>query len=191
MTNNNKYYVYTHHAVDVDGITQETPFYIGMGKGNRLDSDGRNKAWEEVVLQGGFQAFKVAENLTEEEALNMEADLIEEWDAKCDTIINWWIGDAYRGTARGLTKYGTLCKTIGFSGKNHPFFGKKREDHTKWCIENDQGLVLGKGRRPVIVDGIDYRSVNSAARANNVSPTQVTRNCRSKKAKYSEWNYMD
>ena len=180
-----------HFAVN-NGTTATTPFYIGMGnKPNRLSEDGgRNQNWYESA-KDGWTFIKVAENLTQEEALKHEADLIEEFDNKCDTLTNWHIGDNLRGSFKGLTKLGKKMKSQVMSGDKHYFYGKKREDHTKWAIENDHGLNFGKGRRPVIVDGIDYRSVNAAAREYGIHTKEVGLRCKSEKPEYTNWEYND
>lgn len=66
------YYVYTH--CDKKGNI----FYIGKGRGNRCKSKKRNNLWLEKVNDIGEYFIEIPyDNLTEEEALDCEALLIE------------------------------------------------------------------------------------------------------------------
>jgi hypothetical protein len=68
-----KYYVYTH----LNPKTKEV-FYVGIGKGNRAWNQwaGRNKFWENYVNKHGFKVEMIAENLTREQAEDIEMKLI-------------------------------------------------------------------------------------------------------------------
>jgi len=67
-----EYYVYIHLRKDNNKV-----FYIGMGKGCRITHTTRNKPWNKVNNEaGGFNAFKLVDNLSKEEAVAIERDLI-------------------------------------------------------------------------------------------------------------------
>lgn len=70
------FYVYAHYrADDVDGY----PFYIGKGKNKRELSNRRNPLWKNIVAKHGFVSKRVAENLTEQEAWDLEKTLISQF----------------------------------------------------------------------------------------------------------------
>ena len=68
------YYVYKHHTKDTNEL-----FYIGKGKGQRAfeASGSRNKLWKNIVNKHGYLVEFIKENLTEEEALQIEKEAIE------------------------------------------------------------------------------------------------------------------
>jgi len=69
LMQNNNFYVYTHRRVS-DGVV----FYIGKGSGPRaLRFSGRGSKYDECLSDsGGVQVDKLAENLSEEDALELE-----------------------------------------------------------------------------------------------------------------------
>ena len=75
------FYVYLHKR-----ISNGNPFYVGKGSGIRmLSGKSRSKAWYAIVEEeSGILYEKVAENLTEQEALKLEKQLI----AKHGRVIN-------------------------------------------------------------------------------------------------------
>lgn len=69
---NKIYYVYFHHSKTTNQI-----FYIGKGKRNRAYSlSGRNARWYEYVKQNGFEPKIMFDNLTAQEAFNLEIKMI-------------------------------------------------------------------------------------------------------------------
>lgn len=77
---NNDYYVYFHKHP----ITGEV-FYVGKGRARRCNSKNRSKAWKDYVEKaGGFECEKYAENLTSQDALKLETELIN----KHDNLVN-------------------------------------------------------------------------------------------------------
>lgn len=77
------FYVYCHY--DKDG----TVFYIGKGTGQRAWSKDRHSIWHKYVderLNGEYTVGIVEDELTENEAYQLEAELIEEYG---ENLVNW------------------------------------------------------------------------------------------------------
>jgi hypothetical protein len=70
------FYVYAHYKAD-DPIGN--PFYIGKGKGPRELSHNRNPFWQNIVKKHGFISKRLYENLTEQEAWDIEIKLINQY----------------------------------------------------------------------------------------------------------------
>jgi NUMOD3 motif len=122
----NEYYVYQY----IDPITK-LPFYIGKGSGDRMyrhlqetkeNTENRKKY---AVIKGlqnkGYEPIidKIADNLTEEEAYNLEAELIEKYGRR----------DLDEGGI--LTNICTDNRPPHFTGENHPMFGKSISEKTR------------------------------------------------------------
>ena len=66
------YYIYRHIRLD-----NNTPFYIGKGKGNRAHiKSNRNKYWKNIVDSSGYEVEIILDNLTEEAAFTKEIEFI-------------------------------------------------------------------------------------------------------------------
>lgn len=77
----NRYYVYTHS--DLEGNV----FYVGKGTKRRAWDKNRGKFWKQKVkVSGGYEVDIPFDNLTEEEALDLEAVLIETYGI--DNLVN-------------------------------------------------------------------------------------------------------
>lgn len=69
---NNIYYVYLHKRRSNGEI-----FYIGKGKGNRcFIKNGRNLHWKNIVNSEGYIIEIYKSNLSEQESLDIEVNLI-------------------------------------------------------------------------------------------------------------------
>ena len=68
-----EYYVYIHSNPETKEV-----FYVGIGKDNRAWNKwaGRNKFWDNYVNKYGFEVEIIAENLTREQAEDIEIKLI-------------------------------------------------------------------------------------------------------------------
>lgn len=70
----NKYYVYCHCYKDTNEI-----FYIGKGTGRRLVSIYRTDLWKSLVKDREYYSMKIRENLPENEAIDFEHELLQEF----------------------------------------------------------------------------------------------------------------
>lgn len=73
----NRYYVYCHCFYETNVI-----FYIGKGTGNRLNSKHRSKHWMETVNGKEYYTMKIRENLSQDEAISFENELLVEFQPK-------------------------------------------------------------------------------------------------------------
>ena len=70
----NKYYIYLHRRISDGKI-----FYVGKGSGIRLKvTSGRNERWNRVYRKHGFSYEVLFDNLDEEEAYQLEMEVISE-----------------------------------------------------------------------------------------------------------------
>ena len=75
------YFVYAHYkSDDQNGL----PFYIGKGKNKRDLSTYRNRFWKNIANKHGYVAKRVKDNLTEEEAWDLEKELIKSYGKLID-----------------------------------------------------------------------------------------------------------
>jgi hypothetical protein len=124
------YYVYKHIRLKDGSI-----FYIGKGKGLRFESEkGRNEYWNRIVRKdGGFTAEIVKENLTNEEACDLEKKLISE--IGLNSLSNIAEGGTGGDTRKGFTQeeYDEWIrnKSEAQKGKTSWWKGKVREEHSK------------------------------------------------------------
>lgn len=69
-------YVYVHTR-----LNSNLPFYVGKGSGKRIDDKKqRNKHWQNVVNKdGGFNSYKIVENVNDELAYLIEIEVIDKF----------------------------------------------------------------------------------------------------------------
>jgi len=94
-------YVYMHLGPD------RTPFYIGKGSGSRAWSTDRDALWNHYVrtrCDNAYQVVIVAEDLNEEDALELEDDLI----AKHGRTLTNWINPGRQFDYAALDRYHAL-----------------------------------------------------------------------------------
>ena len=72
INENREFYVYEHIRLD-----NMTCFYVGKGKGDRIYELSRNKHHDNVSNKYGHVAVIIKDNLTEEEAFELERERIE------------------------------------------------------------------------------------------------------------------
>ena len=71
---NREFYVYKHIRLD-----NNTGFYVGKGKENRIYVPKRNKHHDNICKTCDYEVVKIKENLTEEEAFALEREIIEDY----------------------------------------------------------------------------------------------------------------
>ena len=144
------YYVYEHIRLD-----NMTCFYVGKGRGRRSNTLKRNKHHDRISKKYGHAVVIVADNLTENEAFELERNLIEEYVFEYGYGIDIYgyrneEDDTYLTNStfggEGSSKGGTVsyecevCGELTFKSKSayekadHHFCSL--ECHRKWQIEN-------------------------------------------------------
>lgn len=119
-------------------------FYVGKGTGNRrFELHNRNPYFLNTYNKYKCAVRLVAQNLTNEEAFEIEQNRIHELklkgQAKCNLSYGgkgWATGDL-NPTAKNPhygDKNGMRTHNIDFSGKNNPFYGRKHTEQTKRLI---------------------------------------------------------
>lgn len=174
-----KYYVYAH----IDPITYKIR-YIGKGSGKRafkFTNRSRNKLshyrnWTNKLKKLELKpiVFKIVENLTEVEALNLEKKIITAFKNNNIKLINYTMGgDGISGYRH--TKESKLKMSISRKGKISPLKNRKiSEAHKQNISKANTGKFLGGGypkghkysiRKKVIdlVSGIVFDSATEAA----------------------------
>jgi hypothetical protein len=111
----NNFYVYAHSAKN----NNDRIFYIGKGKGNRLNSKhGRNQYWKRIVAKYGYEAYKLEENLTEEQAFIAEKQYIVLLKGLGYSLVN--MTDGGEGTSGWIPSEETRRKlSIASKGRKH------------------------------------------------------------------------
>ena len=118
---NRDFYVYEHIRLD-----NNTCFYVGKGKGKRSDRVSRNEHHDRISKKYGHAVVIIADNLTEEEAFNLERETIE------DYVFNLGYGidiEGYRDFSN--KKYLTNCTWGGEGSSGYNF-----SEDTKMKISN-------------------------------------------------------
>jgi len=131
----NGWYVYQ-HVIDDDSL----PFYIGIGKkknhGRAKTRFDRNKFWNNIVNKHGFKYVILHENLSYEEACNVEVKLIAKYgrrDLGTGCLCNLTNGGEGKN---GISEEERLIRSNRFSGKNNPNYGKQMSDDQKKKISD-------------------------------------------------------
>ena len=143
-----------------------SPYYVGKGKGKRCyERRGRNcrPPAEERIR-------KVAENLSEEAALELEALLIKFYGRKCDGGILQNISEGYDKPPSHKGKKWSAERRAEASER-----AKRTKSYLRW--KGKGGAPKGNHNRrqpkPVIINGVHYPSQTAAAEALGVSRTTI------------------
>ena len=123
---NREFYVYKHIRLD-----NNTCFYVGKGKGNRKDIPSRNKHHDNICKRYGYAIVIIKDNLTEEEAFELEREIIE------DYVFTFGYGINIDGYNKGDNEIGQLTNCTwggeGASGIHHS------EEYNKKISESMKG----------------------------------------------------
>lgn len=152
------YYVYLHRRESDNKV-----FYVGKGKGYRCNSrSGRNSRWNKTVNKHGLIVELVYENLTEEDAFELEKDTILEMRYHFEeTLCNLTDG------GEGVSGY----KWSDLS--NHPskkLIGKKQDPD---AVERRASKIRGRKREKTVVKDIQQKIRKS--KAGSIAFTQMVR----------------
>lgn len=170
-----EYYVYKHIRLK-DGST----FYIGKGKGDRMYSaDKRNQYWKRIVEKdGGFTAQLIKDNISNEEALQLEKSIINE--IGMENLTNMTEGGNGGDTRKGFTQneYDEWIrhKSEAQTGKIGYWRGKKRNEHSKKLkeIASKTGCYKNNGKS---IRTDEWKQKQSEAALNRVRKIVVCDKC--------------
>ena len=155
---NREFYVYEHIRLD-----NMTCFYVGKGKGERAYDLVRNEHHDRISNIHGHAVLIIKDNLTEEEAFELERDTIEDYVFNLGYGIDingyrdysnkkyltncTWGGEGVSGANKGKQLSEEHKKKISeaFKGKNNPMYGKQfSEEHKQKLSEAHKGKIAGK-----------------------------------------------
>lgn len=156
-------YVYTHKRLDNNEI-----FYVGIGSDNQkfraYDKNNRNKFWKNIVSKTDYLVEIVFDNLTRNEAADIERILIEKY-------------------GRRINSTGTLCNIS--SGGEYGAKGSKRTNETKdkirkknvgkkLSVETIQKIKDNSGNWVICLDTLKiFPSITQAAEYLNINKSTL------------------
>ena len=152
INENREFYVYAHIRLD-----NNTCFYIGKGKGDRKDIPTRNIHHDRISERYGHKVVIIKNNLTEEEAFELERDTIKyyvfdlgygidiegykDYDHELPHLTNCtWGGEGVSGISpwnkgkKGAYHHSDETKrkiSEARKDKSNPLYGKKLSEETK------------------------------------------------------------
>ena len=121
------YYVYEHIRND-----NNTVFYVGKGHKDRAYKSERNTHHDRIVKEHGFTVNIVKDGLSEEEAYNLERELI------CDYVFNKGYGIDIEGLRKPNSKYQLANHTLGGDGS----YGMVHSQ--EWCEQHSKDMMGNK-----------------------------------------------
>ena len=136
---NREFYVYEHIRLD-----NMTCFYVGKGKGDRIDVLTRNKHHDNVSDKYGHVAVIIKDNLTEEEAFELERDIIEYY------VFTLGYGIDIKGYRNIENNEFLTNMTFGGEGVSGI---KRSEEHKKKISEANRGRKRSEETRKKISEG--------------------------------------
>ena len=128
-----------------------TCFYVGKGKNNRIKVPKRNKHFNRIRKKYGCYVIKIEENLTEKEAFALEREIIEDYvfvfgyginidgyrDYDHEYLTNCtWGGEGCSGYKHSEEHNKKISEKV--KGKNHPLYGTHRSEETKRKISESE-----------------------------------------------------
>lgn len=143
------FYVYLHIRLD-----NNTTFYVGKGKRNRDLIPDRNKHHDNIIkhlrkYNNDYAVVRILDNLTEDESLFYEREIIEYLVFDCGYGIDinghnnynhslphltnkTWGGEGSSGYRHTKESRKKMSKNhTDFSGENHPMYGKHFSEETR------------------------------------------------------------
>ena len=159
----NDYYVYEHIRLD-----NNTCFYVGKGHGKRCNYTSRNQHHDRIVDKVGMKVNIVKDNLSEDEAYQLERELIHHYVFDLEygiDIIGYNNNPNEKGhltnhTFGGDGSYGMVhseewCKqhSLKMTGENNPMYGvnvwETYSDERKEEIRNKLSKLNSKENNPM------------------------------------------
>ena len=188
----NDFYVYLHKTLE------GRPFYVGKGRLKRAYvRSNRSKAWK-IAAEGGYDVEILKTNLSEHEALEVEADLIKSMcglvnrtpatKVKFDDFLNYFKVDP--NSPSGLSRINGTFNGLYFKGKIGPCGYKSRTNSGNyfWRVKYRNKsvvvhrivweLTFGKIPEGFVIDHIDGNSLNN--NADNLRLVTQELNCRNR-----------
>ncbi len=166
----NEFYVYAHKRLDTQAV-----FYVGKGKGKRdTEKSSRNKYWHNVVNKAGFKVVRVGVELTENQAFDMEKELIQFLREEGVTLCNMTdggegssgllhteeqkrkIGDAQRGVPKPESQKKKLSELL--KSGDHPIFSEESraknrgENHWAHGLTGEANPNYGRKDTPEMIE---------------------------------------
>lgn len=153
--NKKEFYVYVHKRK-----TDSSVFYVGKGKGSRDSSrSGRSNHWRNIVEKNGLIIERLAENLSESEAYQLEIQFIKEMRILGERICN--IANGGNGGLSGIKLNPDHIEKL----RNAKIGKPQSPDHAKKSARAKIGKMVKNKRKPVInSDGAIFKSASDAAR---------------------------
>lgn len=152
-------YLHTKHNGEI--------FYVGKGVGYRAyDKSHRSEYWKRVVNKYGYKVSIFKDNISDEEALSLEKDLIDA--IGLDNLVNFTKGG--EGIS-GFKHYKETRRKIGLANSGGTSWSKGlslEEAHKKKISESNKGV-----KRPRIKvydpnNDVTYESMTDFCRKNNI-----------------------
>lgn len=127
----NNYYIYIHYKKDTN-----IPFYVGKGKGYRISATARRSDyWKNIVSKYGYYYEVLEDNLTENEAFELEKFYITYLNFLGFKLCNLTeggegsSGHIFKPTQEWIDK-----KSKAQIGENNSFYGKTHSEESKLKI---------------------------------------------------------
>ena len=171
--------VYRHRRLDNNEI-----FYVGIGNSKRpYIKANRSNHWKNIVNKTKYVVEIIAENLSKEDACELEIFLIELYGTKylkTGKLVNLTNGGE---TLKGYKHTKEARKNMSIAAKNKP----KVKDETKLKLSIINGTKIINTKT-----GIIYNSINEASRLLNLSASHLARYLRGEKIlKVYDFKYLE
>ena len=172
INENREFYVYEHIRLD-----NMTCFYIGKGKGDRIDVLTRNKHHDNISNKHGHVAVIIKDNLTEEEAFELERDIIEYY------VFTLGYGIDIKGYRNIENNEFLTNMTFGGEGVSGI---KRSEEHKKKISEANKGRKRSEETRKKISKGNKGKKQSEEAKRKMSEAKKGRKHSEESKQKISE-----
>lgn len=178
-------------------IDKQEVFYVGIGEDESRAYNKKNRTrWWKNIAKSGYEVEILFDDLSWEEAIEKEKEFIALYgrkDTGTGTLVN--MTDGGEGTVgyKHTDEVKEKCR-LATSGVNHPFYNKKRLDHSeKMRGENNPAFgrngdkhplfgkigywkdKIGNRAKSVTYDGRQFESQTALAKYLNKSKAYVTK----------------